>query len=127
MTSIGGGGRKPLAQALHAYYSSHKAPFPVTLTFLQRITGSTNPQPASFKRQCRTALAELVIGWLLIRHSAVAHAKLGSATADDKNFYIGKIAAARWHADNVLPGLTLTRKLVENGTLELLDVPEGAF
>lgn len=58
-------GRKPLAQALHAYYSSHKAPFPVTLAFLQRITGSTNPQPASFKRQCRTALAELVsIGFL---------------------------------------------------------------
>ncbi len=73
------------------------------------------------------ALAEVVIGWLLIRHSAVAHAKLAGASADDKNFYTGKIAAARWYADNVLPGLTLTRKLVENGTLELLDVPEEAF
>jgi hypothetical protein len=58
-------GRKPLAQALHAYFSSHRAPFPVTLDFLQRITGSRNAQAASFKRQCRAALDELVkIGFL---------------------------------------------------------------
>jgi len=73
------------------------------------------------------ALAELTIGWLLVRHAAVAHSRLGAATGDDKGFYTGKLAAARWYADNVLPGLTLTRKLVEAGTLELLDLPEDAF
>ena len=51
--------RKPLAQALHAYYSSHKTPHPVKLGTLQRLTGSRNEQPASFKRQCRIALDEL--------------------------------------------------------------------
>ena len=39
--------RKPLAQALHAYFSSHRNPFPVKLAFLQKITGSRNAQPAS--------------------------------------------------------------------------------
>jgi hypothetical protein len=52
--------RKPLAQALHAYYSSHKQPFPVKLATLQRLTGSRNTQAAGFKRHCRTALDELV-------------------------------------------------------------------
>jgi hypothetical protein len=51
--------RKPLAQALFSYYSSHKNPFPVTLEFLQRITGSRNTQRASFKRLCRAALESL--------------------------------------------------------------------
>lgn len=52
--------RKPLAQALHAYYSSHRVPHPVKLPFLQRLTGSRNEQPAGFKRHCRAALDELV-------------------------------------------------------------------
>jgi hypothetical protein len=58
--------RKPLAQALHAYFSSHRTPFPVTLAFLRKITGSRNAQPAGFKRRCRAALDELVsLGFLL--------------------------------------------------------------
>ena len=57
--------KKPLAQALHGYYSSHKSPYPVTLSFLQRLTGSKNKQAADFKRKINAALAELVkIGFL---------------------------------------------------------------
>jgi hypothetical protein len=52
--------RKPLAQALHGYYSSHARPLPVKLATLREITGSSNPQLASFKRQIRIALDELV-------------------------------------------------------------------
>jgi hypothetical protein len=33
----------------------------------------------------------------------------------------------RFYARNVLPGLTLTRKLVEGSTLELMEVSEAAF
>jgi hypothetical protein len=73
------------------------------------------------------AVAELVIGWLLVHHAAVAQGKLATASADDKHYYLGKVASARWYCDNVLPGLTLTRKLVEAGTLELMDLPEEAF
>jgi hypothetical protein len=48
--------RKPLAQALHGYYSSHARPVPVKLATLREYTGSRNPQMASFKRQVREAL-----------------------------------------------------------------------
>jgi len=57
---------QPLAQALHAFYSSHREPFAVKLDTLQAYTGSRNKQAASFKRQVRTALNSLVsVGFLL--------------------------------------------------------------
>lgn len=56
---------QPLTQALHAYYSSHREPFPVKLETLQAYTGSRNKQPAGFKRQVRQALQQLVdLGFL---------------------------------------------------------------
>ena len=51
---------KPLCLKLHDYYSSHEKPLSVSLEFLLNITGSTNSQKASFKRQVKTALEELV-------------------------------------------------------------------
>lgn len=57
--------RKPLAQALHAHYSSHGDPHPVKLSTLQELTGSRNTQAADFKRKAKAALYELVeIGFL---------------------------------------------------------------
>jgi hypothetical protein len=57
--------RKPLAQALHAYFSSHERPYPSKLSTLQELTGSQNKQPSDFKRKVRAALDELVtIGFL---------------------------------------------------------------
>jgi hypothetical protein len=73
------------------------------------------------------ALAELVIGSLLVRHASVASAKLGAANAADRAFYEGKIASARWWCANVLPGLALTRKFVEESTLDLMSLREEAF
>jgi hypothetical protein len=56
---------KPLCLKLHDYYSSHEKPLPVSIEFLLNITGSTNSQKASFKRQVKTALEELIkIGFL---------------------------------------------------------------
>ena len=45
----------------------------------------------------------------------------------DADFYRGKLASARWFATEVLPGLTLARKLVENGNIALMDLPDAAF
>lgn len=73
------------------------------------------------------ATAEVVIGWLLVKQGIVAANRRETATEKDRDFYQGKLAAIRFYARNVLPGVTLTRKLVEQGTLELMDVPEGAF
>ena len=56
---------QPLAQAMHAFYSSHREPFAVKLDTLQAYTGSRNKQAASFKRQVRAALQQLVaVGFL---------------------------------------------------------------
>ncbi len=51
---------KPLSLKLHDYYSSHEKPLPVSIEFLLNMTGSTNSQKASFKRQVKVALKELV-------------------------------------------------------------------
>ena len=73
------------------------------------------------------ALAEITIAWLLVRHAALALDKLDGASEADKHFYEGKIASARFFTREVLPNLTLTRKLVEKSSLQLMEVPEEAF
>lgn len=72
-------------------------------------------------------VAELVIGWLLVRQAVVAERKLETAVGDDVAFYRGKLASARYFAREVLPAATLARKLVEGGTLELMELDDAAF
>jgi alkylation response protein AidB-like acyl-CoA dehydrogenase len=73
------------------------------------------------------ALAELVIGWRLAVSAKVAHARLPAATGDDAAFYRGKLASARFYAKQVLPGIALARKLVEQGDLELMELADDAW
>jgi len=73
------------------------------------------------------ALAELVIGWRLAVSAQVALGKIGAAQGDDKAFYRGKLAAARFYARNVLPGIGLTRKLIEAGDLDLMELPDDSW
>lgn len=51
---------KHLAQALHAFYSSHRQPFPIKIESLREYVGSRNLQKAGFKTKLRAALEELV-------------------------------------------------------------------
>lgn len=73
------------------------------------------------------SLAELVMGWLLVRQAQIAHAKVADAKGSDKDFYTGKLATTRFYVKNVLPQITLRRKLIEASDLDLMDVPESAF
>ncbi len=75
------------------------------------------------------ALGDLVIGWLLLTHAEIALRKLDQldAGAPDHDFYAGKLAAARFFAATVLPRLAAERKVAEETTLDLMDLPEGAF
>ena len=73
------------------------------------------------------ALAETVIAWLLVRHAGIALHKIPGAKGNDLAFYQGKVASAKWFCSQVLPGLTLSRKLIENSDLSIMDVPEDAF
>ena len=73
------------------------------------------------------SVSELTIGWLLIRHAAVALEKREGAHEADRAFYDGKIASANWWAKTVLPALTLNRKLIENGDLALMEMDNALF
>jgi alkylation response protein AidB-like acyl-CoA dehydrogenase len=75
------------------------------------------------------ALGDLVIGWLLLTHAEIALRALDQidAGAPDHDFYAGKLAAARFFAATVLPRLAAERKVAEETTLDLMDLPEGGF
>ncbi|MDV9190462.1 acyl-CoA dehydrogenase [Streptomyces sp. SR27] len=74
------------------------------------------------------ASGDVVVGYLLIRGAAVAAEKLAAgATGKDVAFYQGKIAAAKFFAANVLPGVTAERTLAEAVDGSLMDLDEAAF
>jgi len=73
------------------------------------------------------ALGDLLIGWLLARQAEVAVQALDTGVARDKDFYLGKIAAARFFAATVLPRLAAEREIAEQTSLDLMDLPEAAF
>ncbi|AKT50549.1 acyl-CoA dehydrogenase [Arsenicicoccus sp. oral taxon 190] len=74
------------------------------------------------------AAGDLVVGWLLLRQAEVAQAALAAgASGKDKDFYLGKVAAASFFARNVLPRLRSEMVMAQMTGLDLMDVPEGAF
>ncbi|MBV2356026.1 acyl-CoA dehydrogenase [Streptomyces sp. J2-1] len=73
------------------------------------------------------ASGDVIVGHLLLRGAAVAAEKLETASAKDRAFYTGKIAAAKFFAANVLPGVTLARKLSQGVELDLMELDEAAF
>jgi hypothetical protein len=75
------------------------------------------------------ALGDLLIGWLLATHAEIAQRRLDELPADaaDHDFYTGKIGAARFFAATVLPRLAIERKIAQETTGDLMDLPEAAF
>jgi alkylation response protein AidB-like acyl-CoA dehydrogenase len=74
------------------------------------------------------AAGDLITGWLLVRQAETSLVALSGELADeDRLFYEGKLAAARFFSTQVLPRLTAERAIVENTDNSLMEVPEGAF
>ncbi|MFE5121564.1 acyl-CoA dehydrogenase [Streptomyces sp. NPDC056669] len=73
------------------------------------------------------ASGDVIIGYLLLRGAAVATEKLGTASTKDRSFYAGKIAAAKFFAHEVLPGVSVQRSLAESVDKGLMDLDESAF
>ncbi|WP_064457623.1 acyl-CoA dehydrogenase [Streptomyces hygroscopicus] len=73
------------------------------------------------------ASGDVIIGYLLLKGAAVAAEKLGTASAKDRSFYAGKIAAAKFFAHEVLPGVSVQRSLAESVDKGLMDLDESAF
>ena len=74
------------------------------------------------------SVGALLMGWLLLRQSAVAIAALDAgASGSDRSFYEGKIAGASFFAKNFLPLLSGVRQVVETVDNEVMELPEAAF
>ncbi|MGY0485596.1 acyl-CoA dehydrogenase [Streptomyces sp. WG-D5] len=77
------------------------------------------------------ASGDVVVGYLLLKGAAVAAEKLAAGAAGkDVAFYQGKIAAAKFFAANVLPGVTGARKLAQTTSesgLDIMTLDESAF
>jgi alkylation response protein AidB-like acyl-CoA dehydrogenase len=76
------------------------------------------------------AFGDLIIAWLLARQAEVAQRALDNSEAlaeSERDFYTGKLAAARFFASTVLPRFESDRKIIEETTLDLMEIPEGAF
>ncbi len=79
-------------------------------------------------RRVLLALGDVVVSWLLLRGAEASLKALGAeVSAADKNFYEGKVAAARFFAREVLPRIGSDRRIIENTTLDVMDLPEEAF
>ena len=81
------------------------------------------------------AFGDLIVAWLLARQAEVAGRALdnagldntGALTESDRDFYAGKLAAARFFTTTVLPRLESDRKIIEETSNDLMEIPEGAF
>jgi alkylation response protein AidB-like acyl-CoA dehydrogenase len=74
------------------------------------------------------SVGDLLIGWFLQQHAAVAIAALDAgASGDDRAYYEGKIAVASFFAKNFLPLLTSTRQVIENLDNDVMELDEAAF
>jgi alkylation response protein AidB-like acyl-CoA dehydrogenase len=81
------------------------------------------------------AFGDLIVAWLLARQAEVAGRALdgaaregaGALAGSERDFYAGKLAAARFFTATVLPRLSSDRRIIEETTNDLMDVPEGAF
>jgi alkylation response protein AidB-like acyl-CoA dehydrogenase len=74
------------------------------------------------------SVGDLVLGWLLLKQSAVAIEALDKGAAgDDRHFYDGKIATASFFAKNFLPLLTSTRLVIDTIDNEVMELDEAAF
>ncbi len=74
------------------------------------------------------ALGDVVCAWLLLRGADVALTKLaGDVSEKDKTFYEGKVVAAQFFAQTVLPKISAERAIAEHTDLALMDLSEDSF
>src|SRR5487761_597231 len=95
------------------------------------LTGAMERPAESYRVGLNTnrlllALGDVLIGWLLARHAEVAINALDAGTGE-QDFYLGKIAAARFFAATVLPRLAAEREITEETSLDLMELAETAF
>jgi alkylation response protein AidB-like acyl-CoA dehydrogenase len=74
-------------------------------------------------------MSELAVAWMLLEGAAIAHEKVKSVAAGhpDAAFFAGKIAAAKYYARNVLPGVEEKARQLDAEDRTALEIPDAAF
>jgi alkylation response protein AidB-like acyl-CoA dehydrogenase len=73
-------------------------------------------------------VGDVVVAWLLLRQASVALEALeGDGAASDRDFFLGKVAAARWFCSQVLPHVRAERIVCEGTTLDVMDLDESTL
>jgi alkylation response protein AidB-like acyl-CoA dehydrogenase len=73
-------------------------------------------------------VGDVVVAWLLLRQASVALEALeGDGAASDRDFFLGKVAAARWFCGQVLPHVRAERIVCEGTTLDVMELDESTF
>ncbi|MFJ8311785.1 MULTISPECIES: acyl-CoA dehydrogenase [unclassified Streptomyces] len=126
------GGHEELAGALDALAKAAVDLEAIVGTMITDLTATGEDVKNIYKVGLNTtrllmASGDVVVGYLLLKGAAVAAEKLGSASAKDVPFYQGKIAAAKFFAANVLPGVGAARALAETVDNSLMELDEAAF
>lgn len=76
-----------------------------------------------------TACAQLFAGEAILEQALVAKQKIEELGKDhfDYNYYAGKVAAAKFFANNILPNVVMQAELIKNADTSALECPEDAF
>jgi hypothetical protein len=76
-----------------------------------------------------TATSQLFSGRCILDQALLAAQKARELGEEhyDYNFYIGKVAAARYYLRNVVPNVWAVAELVQDGDTSALDIPLEAF
>ncbi len=73
------------------------------------------------------AVGDVVCAWLLLRQAEVALTALAGEPGKDKDFYAGKVAAAKFFAAYNLPKITAERAIAEAIDNSIMELDESAF
>lgn len=118
-------GKEALADC-HRYLSAAVGDFQAIMMMMLEKVGESLYHVGFQGNRLLFGLAELVIGWLLVRQANIAAEQLAQGSTET-SFYQGKLATARFFCTQVLPQLKLTRELVKAGDLQLMDLDEACF
>ncbi|MDR3661908.1 MAG: acyl-CoA dehydrogenase [Mycobacterium sp.] len=73
------------------------------------------------------AVGDLMIGWRLILAAEIGQTALAGATERDRAFYTGKVAVAKFFANNMLPLLSSVREVIQTLDTDIMELATDAF
>lgn len=73
------------------------------------------------------AMAHFLTGFLLLQQAHLANQKLTNANSIDQHFYKGKMATCKFFFQEIFPEISLIKRILEAGTLDLMALSQEDF